>query len=119
MKIVFLLAAFMLTFVSPKVTVVNINENGPNDYVLLDNEPSTRANGVAGCPDKRPEFNSPCLAVTELSCDYGTQTCCGRPLPQVMMTCKWGMWSEFYLETPCMTPGFLCPGEPNDQNAGL
>ena len=65
----------------------------------------------AGCPAKRPEFNSACLAAEAgLSCQYGEQTCCGELYPEYVMQCAQPdlSWAGYYVDTVCMIGGFCC-----------
>jgi len=52
----------------------------------------------ASCPTERPEFNSACEE--EMTCDYGSQECCGETSPVVTMECM-GTWVGYYIDTPC------------------
>merc|ERR1740137_68454 len=61
----------------------------------------------ASCPTERPEFNSACEE--EMTCDYGSQECCGETSPVVTMECM-GTWVGYYIDTPCAF-GIPCPDD--------
>merc|ERR1711892_541037 len=54
----------------------------------------------ASCPTERPEFNSACEE--EMTCDFGSQECCGETYPEVTMECMDGMWVGYYIDTLCV-----------------
>ena len=37
-----------------------------------------------------------------MSCDYGSQKCCGEKYPEVTMTCDGSNWQGFHIDTICM-----------------
>jgi len=61
------------------------------------------------CPSETPGFNTACRTAEEgLSCEYGSQTCCGETLPAVVMECSQNTWVGYYVDTVCMLGG-SCP----------
>eukprot|EP00092_Neocalanus_flemingeri_P009569 GFUD01010299.1.p1 GENE.GFUD01010299.1~~GFUD01010299.1.p1 ORF type:complete len:220 (-),score=41.95 GFUD01010299.1:75-734(-) len=66
-----------------------------------------------GCPEERPEFNSPCGNDEDgLHCDFGTIECCGETFPEISMECADGMWIGYYIDTLCILG--LAPPCPDD-----
>merc|ERR1712080_359310 len=60
-----------------------------------------------GCPEERPDFNSPC-GCEGMQCEWGRQECCGSVSPDVSMTCTDNSWLGFYIDTFCGF-GYPCP----------
>merc|ERR1711936_41601 len=44
-----------------------------------------------------------------LTCEYGSQTCCGDTSPVVILTCRQGTWAGYYVDTKCGLIGGSCP----------
>jgi len=72
------------------------------------------AAGSAGeCPDERPELGTTCEEELEgVTCDYGSQECCGEWYPEMTMECIGGSWQGYYIDTLCIL-GLAppCPGD--------
>merc|ERR1711872_640526 len=71
--------------------------------------PPTGSGSGSGCPASRPDFNTRCNTAEEgLSCEYGTQTCCGETYPEIVMECMDKEWAGYFADTVCILGG-TCP----------
>ena len=48
------------------------------------------------------------MFMKDLSCDFGSNTCCGETLPEVKLTCDGSIWKGYYVDTFCKL-GRPCP----------
>merc|ERR1711983_387041 len=75
--------------------------------------PAGAASPAGQCPDERPELGTSCDQELEgVTCDYGSQECCGQLYPEMTLECVDGQWQGYYIDTLCVLG--LAPPCPND-----
>merc|ERR1719234_1272616 len=56
------------------------------------------------CPKKQPGLGSPCSVPESVSCSYGSECCCGKCHPSLVLQCSvLRQWAGFYTDA-CMRP---------------
>ena len=65
--------------------------------------PAAAAGPAGQCPDERQELGTSCDQELEgVTCDYGSQECCGQLYPEMTLECVDGQWQGYYIDMLCI-----------------